>query len=123
MRIRDWISDVCSSDLHNPDRAHRRETAVVEQEAASIEGMHRLDGQIYKVQVAVHGSGREYAKVLLTEQTGTCGGCEKCDGADRCPVYASRFEYAAGLVRRLSVAPRLALRGIGIASRWERGCK
>src|SRR3546814_8571779 len=109
MRIRDWISDVCSSDLHNPDRAHRRETAVVEQEAASIEGMHRLDGQIYKVQVAVHGSGREYAKVLVTEQTGTCGGCEKCDGEDRCPVYASRFEYAAGMVRRLSAATRLTL--------------
>src|SRR3546814_10888382 len=29
--------------IHNLDLAHRRETAVVEQEAASIEGMHRLD--------------------------------------------------------------------------------
>src|SRR3546814_218809 len=95
--------------IHNLDLAHRRETAVVEQEAASIEGMHRLDGQIYKVQVAVHGSGREHAKVLVTEQTGTCGGCEKCDGEDRCPVYASRFEYAAGMVRRLSAATRLTL--------------
>src|SRR3546814_5975896 len=32
--------------IHNLDLAHRRETAVVEQEAASIEGMHRLAGQI-----------------------------------------------------------------------------
>lgn len=85
-----------------------REVAPVIEEV-SIEGMHRLDGQIYKVQVAVHGSGRPYAKVLMTEQVGTCGGCEKCDGEDKCPAYESRFEYAAGIVRRLSLETRLSL--------------
>src|SRR3546814_18713666 len=75
-------------------------------EEVSIEGMHSLDGQIYKVQVAVHGSGREYAKVLVTEQTGTCGGCEKCDGGDRCQLYASSCQYAAGMRRRPSDAKR-----------------
>jgi len=85
-----------------------REVAPVIDEV-SIEGMHRLDGQIYKVQVAVHGSGRPYAKRLVTEQVGTCGGCEKCDGEDRCPVYTSRFDYAAGVVRRLSLETRLSL--------------
>lgn len=85
-----------------------REVAPVIEEV-SIEGMHRLDGKIYKVQVAVHGSGRPYAKVLVTEQVGTCGGCEKCDGEDRCPTFESRFEYAAGVVRRLSLETRLSL--------------
>ena len=94
--------------IHNLDLAHRREVAPVIEEV-SIEGMHRLDGQIYKVQVAVHGSGRAYAKVLVTEQVGTCGGCEQCDGEDRCPAFESRFEYAAGVVRRLSLETRLSL--------------
>lgn len=85
-----------------------REAAPVIEEV-SIEGMHRLDGKIYKVQVAVHGSGRPYAKVLVTDLVGTCGGCEKCDGEDRCPVYESRFDYAAGVVRRLSLETRLSL--------------
>lgn len=85
-----------------------REVAPVIEEV-SIEGMHRLDGKIYKVQVAVHGSGRPYAKVLVTEQVGTCGGCEKCDGEDKCPAFESRFEYAAGVVRRLSLETRLSL--------------
>lgn len=94
--------------IHNLDLAHRREVAPVIEEV-SLEGMHRLDGQIYKAQVAVHGSGRLYAKVLVTEQVGTCGGCEKCDGEDRCPAFESRFEYAAGVVRRLSIETRLSL--------------
>lgn len=94
--------------IHNLDLAHRREVTPVIEEV-SIEGMHRLDGQIYKVQVAVHGSGRPYAKVLMTEQVGTCGGCEKCDGEDLCPAFESRFEYAAGIVRRLSLETRLSL--------------
>lgn len=94
--------------IHNLDLAGRREVAPVIEEV-SIEGMHRLDGKIYKVQVAVHGSGRPYAKVLVTEQVGTCGGCEKCDGEDRCPAFESRFEYAAGVVRRLSLETRLSL--------------
>lgn len=94
--------------IHNLDLAGRREVAPIIEEV-SIEGMHRLDGQIYKVQVAVHGSGRPYAKILVTDLVGTCGGCEKCDGEDRCPVYESRFDYAAGVVRRLSLETRLSL--------------
>src|SRR3546814_14873504 len=50
-----------------------------------------------------------YAKVLVTDQIGTCGGCEKCDGEDKCPVYESRFDYAASVVRRLSLETRLSL--------------
>lgn len=32
---------------------------------AADEGMYRLNGEIYKVQIAVHGSGRPYAKKLV----------------------------------------------------------
>ncbi len=32
---------------------------------AAEEGMYRKDGQIYKIQIAVHGSGRPYAKKLV----------------------------------------------------------
>ena len=99
---------MASEVIHNLGFMPVREVAPVIEEV-SIEGMHRLDGQIYKVQVAVHGSGRAYAKVLVTEQVGTCGGCEKCDGEDKCPAFESRFEYAAGVVRRLSLETRLSL--------------
>lgn len=60
-------------------------------ETESLEGMHRVDGAIYKVQRAVHGSGRLYAKVLVQEG------------------YDWSFEYAAGALRRLSAATRLTL--------------
>lgn len=81
---------------------------VAEVEEKSLEGMHRLDGVIYKVQRAVHGSGRLYAKELVTTDT-TCGGCETCDGEDLCLRTDVRFEYASGMIRRLSEATRLTL--------------
>ena len=56
------------------------------------EGMHRLDGEIYKVQRAVTGSGRPYAKKLT-----------KAGGG------AWRFEYARGVVYRLSEATQMTL--------------
>lgn len=61
----------------------------------SLEGMHRTpDGGIYKVQVAVHGSGHEYAK-KLTDGAGTKSG------------YG--FEYAPGAIKLLSDATRMSL--------------
>lgn len=51
------------------------------------EGMYVLDGEIYKVQRAVHGSGNLYAKHLTP----------------------SGFEYAAGVVRRLAGARPLTI--------------
>lgn len=56
------------------------------------EGMHRLeDGSIYKCQVAHHGSGNKYAKLLIVE-----------DGV-------GRFQYAPGAVRKLSDATLMTL--------------
>lgn len=57
-----------------------RPTAEIE------DGMYQLDGTIYKVQHAVHGSGRQYAKRLVP------------------PAFEGErasFEYAAGVVRQL----------------------
>lgn len=68
-----------------------RREAEAAPEAASLEGMHRVNGTIYKVQRAVHGSGHLYAKVLVQ------------DGDDW------SFEYAAGALRSLSAATRLTL--------------
>lgn len=55
------------------------------------EGMHRVDGVIFKVQRAVHGSGNLYAK-RLTQY-----------GDDW------TFEYAAGAMRSLSTDTRMTL--------------
>lgn len=59
----------------------------------SLEGMHRLDGEIYKVQVAVHGSGNEYAKLLVLQGDGDKG----------------KFEYAPGAIRKLSPQTKMTL--------------
>ena len=55
------------------------------------EGMYRLDGVIFKVQVAVHGSGKPYAKRLVQN-----GG-------------AWSFEYAPGAVHKLGPEHLLTL--------------
>lgn len=61
------------------------------------EGMHRLaDGRIYKVQIAHHGSGRPYAKILITR--------ELADGTHR-----ASFEYAQGAIRNLSSATLMTM--------------
>lgn len=55
------------------------------------EGMHRIGDAIYKVQKAVHGSGRLYAKRLV--QSGE----------------SWTFEFAPGMVQRLSESTRMTL--------------
>lgn len=72
------------------------------------EGMHRLGDFIYKVQVAVHGSGRLYAKRLtptreceghpnLTDETFYCDGMCRPESE-----IVWKFEYAPGVISRLS---------------------
>lgn len=55
------------------------------------EGMHRIGDAIFKVQRAVHGSGRLYAKRLVRSGE------------------AWTFEFAPGAVQRLSEATRMTL--------------
>lgn len=55
------------------------------------EGMYQSpDGEIFKVQIAVHGSGKLYAKKLVTE-------------TDENNVTTAWFSYAAGAVRKLKI--------------------
>lgn len=68
----------------------KTELAGTDRKAA--EGMHRLDGHIYKVQVAVHGSGNLYAKKLVRGEDDTWS-----------------FEYESGAIRRLSDATLMSL--------------
>lgn len=64
------------------------------------DGMYRKDGEIYKVQVAVHGSKRLYAKKLvkLDEPRQMAKG-----------VRTHEFEYASGAIRTLTPADKMTL--------------
>lgn len=53
------------------------------------DGMYLADGKIYKVQHAVHGSGRQYAKIAIVEAN--------ADGS-----YNVSFRYVAGAIAKLS---------------------
>lgn len=64
-------------------------TARVEVEA----GIYLIDGDVVKVQKAVHGSGNMYAKRLVVDAPGAKG----------------RFEYAPGLIRKVTPEARMTL--------------
>lgn len=72
------------------------------------DGMYKFDGQIYKVQHAVHGSGNQYAKkAYITETTSEecCGEvvngkCVRC-GHEFDRTYSVSFDYAPGVVAKL----------------------
>jgi hypothetical protein len=57
------------------------------------EGMHKVEGVIYKVQRAVHGSGNLYAKRLIVDITD----------------HTASFEYAPGAIKQLSEATKMTL--------------
>lgn len=57
------------------------------------DGMYVLDGVIYKVQHAVHGSGRQYAKRLVPNS----------------PGERASFEYAPGMIRKLRPEHRMTM--------------
>lgn len=64
------------------------------QPAAGIEdGMYVLDGEIFKVQHAVHGSGQQYAKRLIPNG----------------PGERAKFVYAPGAVRKLRPEHRMTM--------------
>lgn len=69
-------------------REEAKKTAV---RTPATEGMYKKDGQIYKVQIAVHGSGRPYAKKLV-----------EVDGE-------WEFTRAPGMVNRLTSADKMTL--------------
>ncbi len=59
------------------------------------DGMYKLGETIYKVQHAVHGSGKQYAKVLVIH--------------GEAPEALVEFEYAPGAISKLSAADRMTL--------------
>jgi hypothetical protein len=64
------------------------------------EGMYRKDGQIYKVQRAVHGSGNLYAKRLVALDEPV---------VMKTKTKTHEFEYAPGMVRRLTAEDKMSL--------------
>lgn len=78
-------------------------------ERVAQDGIYRnpADGTIHKVQIAKQGSGNLYAKRLDVTPTGTCGGCEDCDGEDACTIYSGTFRYAAGAINLLRADQRM----------------
>jgi hypothetical protein len=64
-------------------------------------GMYRKDGKIYKVQVAVHGSRKPYAKELVF--------VEHHDMGDSGLKGVWEFVYAKGMVYKLTSADRMTL--------------
>lgn len=74
--------------------ARVRELRAVRPAAEIEDGMYLLDGMIYKVQHAVHGSGRQYAKRLVPpEQRG----------------QRAEFVYAPGAAARLAPEHRMTV--------------
>lgn len=66
-------------------------------------GMYRTaDGTFYKVQIAVHGSGRPYAKVLIVDEPAVL----RADGTIERPGEC-HFEIAYGWVYKLTPADKL----------------
>lgn len=69
-------------------------------------GFYKSGDAIYKVQIAVHGSGKPYAKVLVLEEP-DCGGCangEPCGAGCR---WTASWEYAPGAIKSLRAGDRL----------------
>lgn len=76
----------CNARVQAADANRRSERVVLE---AAI---YLLDGVVYKVQQAIHGSGQMYAKKLVTDEFGP-----------------ARFEYAAGAIRNLRPEHKMSL--------------
>lgn len=95
------ILDVCRDTATNRPQEFTKENAsalinlLLEQPFKSAEvpeGMHKFGGVIFKVQVAVHGSGRKYAKALQEDGNGGWA-----------------FEFVSGAINNLSQETLLSL--------------
>lgn len=85
---REWLATHRISKATASDRIGKLGKMPDVASAEDLEiGMYRVDGEIFKVQRAVHGSGHLYAK-RLTE-----------DG----------FEYATGAIRKIKASDRMTL--------------
>lgn len=85
------------------DEARASQSAPVARKELTQDGMYRLsDGTIYKVQIAVHGSGKLYAKRLIVNDA---------EWSSSRGITAAKvtFEYEAGATRKLTDADKMTL--------------
>lgn len=77
-----------------PDPSKPGVTHTMRRNDATVpEGMHTLNGKVYKVQRAIHGSGNLYAKELAMDENGETWS----------------FYYARGVIRSLSEETKMTL--------------
>jgi hypothetical protein len=76
--------------MPKPQRAPKSAPTQGSDDTPVEDGMYIKEGVIYKVQLAIHGSGKPYAKRLVADEFGS-----------------SRFEYAPGVVHRLRPEDKL----------------
>jgi len=114
-RIADGLDVATASKIIDWLRVQPRKEVV----AVTLEdGMYRMDGTIFKVQHAVHGSGHQYAKKLVGHRY--CEGHESTDGPIGNVTYCNgdcrpagetewKFEMAPGMIRRLLPEHKMSL--------------
>lgn len=92
-----WLKDLpVKAEAETPAKAE----PVEELEA----GMYRKDGVIYKVQRAVHGSGKMYAKVAHIQAVDENGVPVERDGV----AYEISFTFAPGAVTKLTAGDKMS---------------
>lgn len=69
-------------------------------------GFYQSGDAIYKVQIAVHGSGKPYAKILVIEEP-DCGGCANGEPCGAGCKWTVRWEYAPGAIKSLRAGDRM----------------
>jgi hypothetical protein len=97
MRLQDAVASIRTETLAHDENQPEYDLAMSESlddvrrdmALPATEGMYVKDGEIYKVQKAVHGSGHLYAKRLDKD--------------------SQKFEYATGMVRQLTQAHKMSL--------------
>lgn len=73
------------------------------------EGWYKVDDTIYKVQLAVHGSGRPYAKELVLEELLQEEKIELGIADLVATSHRGRWEYAPGAIKRLRPEHKLSI--------------
>ena len=82
------------------------EDPIPEEAPATEAGIYKTGGAYFKVQVAVHGSGKPYAKRLVMVEP-DCGGCANGEPCGAGCKWTVSWEYAPGAIKSLRAGDRL----------------
>lgn len=77
--------------------AKKVEHAPYKPNVEATEGFYSFNDDVYEVKTSKQG--HKYAMLLVVKQTGTCGGCEACDGEDACKKYKASWKFASGAMK------------------------